>query len=99
MRTIIFILMLAGLHWLANLSLHLLEFEHAGFLGLFPDAWHGFIVGALEVIQIPFVYLLETFAPSREYLFLPATILNSLVWGLALYALFRIVRGRRRAAA
>jgi hypothetical protein len=96
MRAILIVFIIAGLHWFANVGLLLLEMDTAGFLGLFPERGHGLVAGVLAVIEFPVLHVLRVVAPAKDSWYLPVMILNSVLWGVVLYKLYRVVcvRGR-----
>ena len=92
-RRLAIVIVISGIHWLANITLLLLEMDTAGFLGLFPTSGHGLTAAVLKVIQFPLVDLLHTADPAGESWLLPVMIVNSLLWGVSLYWGFRLIRG------
>ncbi|UCH84703.1 MAG: hypothetical protein JSW50_03135 [Candidatus Latescibacterota bacterium] len=94
-RTLLIVLIIGGIHWLANLGLLLLEMHTAGFLGIFHEPGHGLASGALRAIEFP---LLRFLGSADDSWYLPVMILNSLLWGALVYAVLRAIRKRWRAA-
>lgn len=85
MKRIIIVLGIAGMYWLANVVVGLLEFQTSGLFGLFPKPGHGLANGIARALEFPLITLFEKSGYFSNAWLLPATILNSLVWGLAIY--------------
>jgi hypothetical protein len=99
MKKTIIILVIAGIYWLANVVIQLLELETSGLFGLFPKTGYGFVTAISRVLEFPLVYLFNKAAFLSNDWLLPVIILNSLVWGITIYLIVAIARRAGRASA
>ena len=95
-KTAAIILIIAMIHWFANVGLLLLEMDTAGLMGLYSSRGHGLVAGVLKIVESPLVTLFRTTAPARESWLLPVMVINSLLWGVVIVSAFRLAFERAR---
>lgn len=95
-KTIISIVILAGLYFILYIIVGIVEFDTSSFLFQKPAPSHGFWVAMLSVLEFPLITICRVVEIPENDFYLIVFIMNSFLWAVIVYYGFRFIMRKRK---